>query len=438
LGLFRNAASVLSVSVLGVAVGLVTSVILARFLSVEDRGSYSVAMTFIGMATLLSQLGWSAASIYRLRRVGSEPARVVGAALLATMALAGLAVAVCLGLRSWIWTRFLPAAPPLVLLLIVATLPFQLAGVVFSGIARGLDRFSLSNLHQIAVTLGSLIALTLTLVVCEGALVQAVQAYLCVQAVCAVGLVVAVVRVTGVELRVRWGELRSSLVFGLRSYLQSLAGQLHERVDVFMIAYMLADPVQVAFYAVAANAVQRLKLVPESISKALFPQLAGTSPERSGPLAARVLRHSSLWVGISVVGLVGAGPFLLPWMYGPEYVNSVRPFLVLLPGMALLTVYRVLARYFIALGRQRVPIATQLVSLSLNVGLNLVLIPRLGIAGAAVASLGSYALEGVLIYFAFRRHSGQGLRQSFVFRWEDLEVYRRRVAPLARRLRSTP
>lgn len=433
MSLLQNAVSVLLVSAVGVPAGIVTSILLARYLSVADRGSYSVAITFLGLVTLFSQLGWSSASIYRLRRVRSEPAQVATAALVASAVCSLSAIGLCLLLRDWLWQRFFAGAPPEIFVLTLVIVPFQLVAIVFTGIARGIDRFRISNAHQMFVNLGSLVALILVLVVYEGNVTDVLIASLAVQVVAALGLLVAVVRHTGISTRIQMSEIRPSLVFGLKSYVQSLAGQLHERIDVFMIAYFLADPTQVAFYAVAAGVIRLLKLVPEAVGKALFPRLAEADAADSGILAARVLRHSTLWVGVCVVGLGVLAPLLIPLLYGHEYELSIPPFLLLLPGMALLSVYQIMARYFVALGRQHVNIYTQLFSLFVNVSLNVVLIPRYGIVGAAAASLVSYGLEALLITIAFTSHSGRGLRESFIFHADDIAPYRRRLAPLLRR-----
>ena len=67
--LFRNAIVVYATSLISFPINLLTSVVLARFLSVDDRGLYSVALSFAVLATLLSEVGWGPATIYRLRRM---------------------------------------------------------------------------------------------------------------------------------------------------------------------------------------------------------------------------------------------------------------------------------------------------------------------------------------------------------------------------------
>jgi len=150
-------------------------------------------------------------------------------------------------------------------------------------------------------------------------------------------------------------------------------------------------------------------------------------PGDAATFAARACRHSTAFVWLTALALAVAGPLLVPLIYGEPYAASVVPMLVLLPATALLTTYMLLSRFFMSIDRQQVGIATQAVSAVVNVGLNLVLIPRLGVLGAALASLFSYTLEAALITAAFRWTSGIGIASIFVLRREDWRALRARV-----------
>jgi O-antigen/teichoic acid export membrane protein len=125
----------------------------------------------------------------------------------------------------------------------------------------------------------------------------------------------------------------------------------------------------------------------------------------------------------------------VPSVYGEPYRFSVVPVLILLPAMALHTLFRIMAYYFAALDRQRINIQTQFTAIALNLVLNFLLIPHFGILGAAAASLCSYALEAILIVLAFVRSSGHRVSEVVLFGRQDLVPYRRRIGALMSRLR---
>jgi O-antigen/teichoic acid export membrane protein len=98
----------------------------------------------------------------------------------------------------------------------------------------------------------------------------------------------------------------------------------------------------------------------------------------------------------------------------------------------------VLFRYFMAVDMQRYNVLAQNCALAVSVALNLVLIPRYGVAGAAVASVVSAGVESIIVIEAFRRQSGRGVRELLVPRRSDLDVFVLRAARLVRRVLMRP
>jgi O-antigen/teichoic acid export membrane protein len=430
---FRNAAGLLLTNATIVPIEVMLSIVLARVLAVDERGVYAVFAAFVGLGSLLALLGWPAASIYRLRRLGSDPARVAGAALVAVLLLSSLAVGVCLLAGPWIRARLLDGAAPRVLYLACATIPFLMLANVSGAMARGLDRFRFQNLHHAGVRVVQLAAFSSALLAFGSGLDGVLALFLAIEAVAALLLAGAVLRLSGVSLRFEAREFLDALRFGFKNYLQTLSGRLHERVDLFMLAALLGNAEQVAFYAVAANLVTRLNLAPDAFAVAAFPQMAGLPVPEAARFACRICRRTVLLVALAALALAVAAPLAIPLVYGAPYRSSIAPFLVLIPGAALLTIYRILARYFAAIDRQQANIATQGVSVGVNVALNLWWIPRFGILGAAGASLASYGLEAVLISGVFIATTGHGLADLLLPRRDDLHVYRDRLAGELRR-----
>lgn len=431
----RNVVGILFTSAVNIPLAFLASVLLARFLSVEDRGIYSLVSAFAMVMVMLGQMGWPTASIYRLRRVGSLPAQVATSGVLAILLISTIIVLVCIGLRPIISERFLNDVPPLVFHLALALIPLQLISLLFGSLARGINRFAIQNWYKFLLAGGNLAILTWVLFFRGGTLVEVMVASLTIQAVCVAGYVVSVLRHTGLSLHFDWRETRESVVFGMKSYLQALAGQIHERIDVFMIAYFLRDPEQVAYYTIAVGLVQRMMIVPESVGAAAYPQLAGLGVTSGAEFVSRISRQSFLAVLTAVLMLALVAPWFVPWVFGEPYRASVLPLVVLLPGIALFTIYKTLSRYFTSIDHQQANIATQALSVAVNIVLNLWWIPRFGILGAAMASLASYTLEAVLISIVFVRFTGVQLRSFLVVQRRDIDELHRRLLNFWQRVR---
>ena len=423
MGLFRNVAGVLATSVATLPIGVASSILLARCLSVPDRGSYALLTYFATMVYTLTQLGWAEAIIYRTRRHGVSPARARSTGLFGNGAIALAALVLCLALRGPLSRGFLDDAAPRAFLLAALTAPLLSLGDLLRGVARTIDRFDLQNLFSLLQSVGVLGALVVALPLAGGALDAALGANLAVQLALVIGFAIALARLVGFEGRLDRSEAGASLGYGWNLAVQNIVITLHERVDVFLLAALGVSAFQIGLYAVAVSVLERLRLVPGAIGVAVLPQLAGASEAEAARLTAAVVRPSTLFMLAASAALVPIGAFGIPLLFGADYTASVEPFLLLLPGVAAVTVSRVLSRYFAAVYRQGGVLALRVAALAANVALNLWLIPRAGIVGAALASLVSYGFEAAALLWLFLADSGQTLREALFPRRSDIDPY---------------
>jgi O-antigen/teichoic acid export membrane protein len=436
---FRNLAGVLLTSAVSAPVGLVASILAARLLSTDDRGLYAIALTFATMTTMIFQFGWPGASIYRVRSVGTPPAQVAGAAVVFLGTVSVLVVVGAVVLEPLLRERLLSDLPLLVFYVVLATVPFRILANGFGSIARAVDRFRYENWYSFLLQVGNLVALVVALVLLGSELLGVMVALSAVYIVTTLGLIVVVLKQTGFSLSLPPGEIRESLSFGLKIFVMTTTGRLHERIDIFMLAYFLADPTQIAFYAIAKGGTQLLRMLPNALGKVAYPHLAGLGTSDAATLACGVVRQGLLFMVPTCIALFIAAPVLLPLVYGEPYAASTLPFLLMLPGVVLLGTARVISRYFVGTNQHKPNAITRAVSLVVNVGLNLVLIPRYGIIGAASASLVSYAVDAILILAVFLYMTDSRLRDLVLIRSSDLDPYRRQLRLLAKRLRpGTP
>jgi O-antigen/teichoic acid export membrane protein len=438
----RNLASVLTTQVAIAPLGLAASIVLARLLSVHDRGVYAVATEFAAVAVVVGQAGWPPTSIYRIRRDGAAPAEVATAAVFVWLAVSLLVVGFCFALRDALFGAMFVEENPIVLYLALAIIPFQLLGVFFTGLARALNLFLLHNAYQFLFSALSLLVIGGALFFGDQRAVVALATLLCVHVIVGVGLFVLVVRRSGLRFGLPTDEFRSSASFGMKSYAQNVLLNVHQRADIFLLAYFLADPGLVAIYAVAVGLANRARIVPNAIATAMFPAVAGLSGQQLGGFVARILRHSLTWMLVTVILLAAVAPLLIPLLFGEQYGPSVLPFLLLLPGTAFLTGYMVVARYFSARNLHEANLAVLGVSIAVNIGLNIFLIPRYGVVGAGLSSLVSYALQGAGGMLIFVWGSGENWRACVVLDRSDWQAYRQRACAFwdhgRRMLRPTP
>lgn len=161
------------------------------------------------------------------------------------------------------------------------------------------------------------------------------------------------------------------------------------QVDILLLQ-PLSGSEQTGYYKAALVIAEFIWFVPATL-QTLF--LQATSEmwtaekyDRITRIAARTTRYSLLLTLLMAIGLVALADTFVPIYFGHEYVETTAPLLLLLPG----TLGFALARPIFAIGQGKgdlypLILATSIAAV-LNFLLNLFLIPRYGMHGAAVAT----------------------------------------------------
>jgi O-antigen/teichoic acid export membrane protein len=176
--------------------------------------------------------------------------------------------------------------------------------------------------------------------------------------------------------------------------------------------------------------------IPDALGTVVFPELARLGERDAQARTAAICRHT-FFVTAVTGGAVGlAAPLLIGVLYGHRYAPAILPLRLMLPAVVMISLYLILTRNFTSRNRQQVNIIAAVGALAINVTLNLFLIPRYGIAGAAISTTVSYSTAALILLGVFLRESGSSLARTLVVRWDDLLAYQRALLAAAGRARA--
>jgi O-antigen/teichoic acid export membrane protein len=203
-----------------------------------------------------------------------------------------------------------------------------------------------------------------------------------------------------------WSSLRSMARPVLTLGAAQCLGLMNYNVDSILIGLMLG-PGPVGWYAAAYKPITAALTVVVTYYQGLFPALSRSYHEDREKFRAtllRSLRFTAMFaIPLGVGGSLLAQP-VIHVLFGPSYAASVQP-LQLLSWSAVLVTLRGNFRYPLnAAGKQQLDLTCAGAAAALNVILNLLLIPRYGIVGAASATLGSEIGWFLLARYLFARH----------------------------------
>jgi len=119
-------------------------------------------------------------------------------------------------------------------------------------------------------------------------------------------------------------------------------------------------------------------------------------------IASRATKYTLVTTTLIIVGLATLADDFIPLYFGADFAVAVTPMILLLPGVLGFAVARPIFAIGQASGRLRVLIIATGSTASLNVILNLLLIPPYGMNGAAVATSIGYGSMAVTYVYAAR------------------------------------
>jgi O-antigen/teichoic acid export membrane protein len=202
---------------------------------------------------------------------------------------------------------------------------------------------------------------------------------------------------------------KKSMSFGGLLSLPVLAAFLTYRIGHGILGYMVSLE-QVGIYAVAVSIAEQLKLVPGAISTVFLPRLANDMANRQSQVKV-VFRYTLIISVITVIlmGIFGAPAMLI--LFGWEYRGSIPPFLLLLPGIAALGAASILSSDLTARQKPKYCMFIGGLTLAANIIFSILLIPLIGISGAALASSITYIIAGIIWVVFYLRESGAKLKE---------------------------
>jgi len=405
---------------------VVTGVLTARLLGPHDRGLYSLLVMIPTTLESLLKLGIAPANVYMICRNRVSSAHVAANSVVLALALGAVALLV-LPFHDVLGATLLDHVDDWHLTLAVLLVPFHLLSTYMTSVLYALNLFPIVNRRTILAAGLRLAGTALVLVALQKGLFEVFLVHVAVMALAGVWLVPVVWRVTAASLRPNAAIASATVGFGLKSHLQTLLTALHLRLDHFIIAFYLGSA-EVAFYAIATHIAELISGIHRPVSVVLYPRLAATSEARMHETTITVARHVLLLEAAAAIGVAVVAKWVILLLYGRDYLPAVAPLFIVLPGVLMFSLFNLLARNFMSRNQQQVTIVAGAVGLVANVVLNLILIPRLGISGAALASTVSYSLATVILLVSFRRVSGASLVGLVKVEKSDLTFYVRLLA----------
>ena len=377
--------------------GLIVVVWIARIVGPAEFGVFNYATALVSMVSALSALGLQGILTRDLVRTPAARAELLASAL-ALRLVASLAGVVVAMVAIWVLRPGDQLAAVLVLILALSALP-QCADIIEYECQSRLQAKPIVVLRNCAFFSFVLVKSGLAL---WGAGIVLFAASNTAEIVMAGALMAWYAHSRGIPLSLAhasWSACRNLLRDCLPVVISSVAILIYMRIDQLMLGQMLGDEA-VGMYSAAARVSEAWYFVPVSIMVSVAPLLTKWHQEGTAVYAKRLrqLMTGMLWLGIAVAALLTwGGHSLVHLLYGNAYSPASTVLIVHAWTGPFVALGLVTGSWFLNNGLLRYSMFQTLIGATANIALNLLMIPRWGAAGAALATVVSQAISTTIV-----------------------------------------
>lgn len=404
---FRQFLTATTVSILNKAVGVLTSVALARLLLKESYGDYNLVFSIVLLANSFADIGvFQAVSKYAAET--EEDGDIVWTGFIVDGGVTVALFLLCLLLAGPIGQWMDKPIASLLILCSLYLVPCSLD--IYNARLLARRRIELLSTLSLAYTLLSGL-FSVGLVYAGHGVVGAIVGYIVAKTV----ITVVTVVFGWVRGRVDWGWARRLLGFGVFSYVSMLSSVIIGNVDLIVLGFFVPSGA-LGSYSVAKGFATLIVYIPSAFAGVAFPIVSRAQAENDTPRLRRVYEAGLIGCGIyAIAATMGALAFaspLISLVFGTKYLEAIPVFRVLIFASAAMCPLTVLLMMLNATGKPRLVAQVSVLQSLVGLGILPVLAWSMGNLGMAIADIIVQSIGAVLGYRAVTRSTGLKIKFS--------------------------
>ena len=414
------------------------SVIIARVLGPEKKGEYSLVILLPTLLIIFIGLGIGQASIFFASKKKYRLNEIFGINIIFSALTSLAAVIIGFFLIKYFAGQLFPQVGKNYLFLALLLVPVQLFFTFGNNLFLGLKKVTTYNLFlTFQLFLFFLFILSLffgkyldikTIIITE------ILSFL----ITYIFLFIKMNKATnGISLITQKTVFKDFLNYGSKIYLVNIISFLHLRIDIFIINLFL-NPMAVGLYSVAVGLAEKIWVFSQSASIVLFPRISAERNEKKLKEFTPIVCRNILFLSflISLV-LIVFSRWIIILLYSEKFAAATPALCVLLIGTTAVSASRILSNDLAGRNRFRENIYINIFSVIVNIILNILMIPKFGILGSAIATAISYLLMLILRVFVYAKISKNRISDVVLIKISDFKYYRNFFIFLKNKIFST-
>ncbi|KAB8133668.1 oligosaccharide flippase family protein [Gracilibacillus oryzae] len=390
---------------------LVVSIITARVLGPEGKGVVTSIFVIPNLLVSLADLGIRQSTAYFIGKKIYEPKKIYSSIFTLWTLTSVLAVGFTV---IYYYFFMVPKYDWLLLAIPLGAIPILLLNKYNEGVMLGLQKILAINVKQIINLMTQISAVILLLLVFNldvyGAALSSLLAGIFAVIFSFIVLKSVIKIFSSVDLKITKDLYTKGILYALALFILNL----NYKIDIVFLEYFVSSN-DIGVYSVGVTLSELIWQIPSAMGMVLFSKSANSKTNAEAvSRSTRLLRMS--WIPIIVCSMLfwWLSPFIINLLFGAAFSEATSIIRLLLPGIVAMVLFKLLNADLAGRGFPIFALKVYLLVLVINVILNLILIPVIGINGAAISSSISYTIGAILFTFAYIKHSSLKLLQLFI------------------------
>jgi O-antigen/teichoic acid export membrane protein len=401
--------------------GVGTSIATARLLTPDQNGIIATLLVYPSLFMVLGSMGIRQSTTYFVGKEIFSLDRIRNAVTQIWLITSVISMVVCFFLFYFLSKNI----PDYTLVFVsISCIPFSLHNTYCSGIFLGKNEIKEFNKINWIPNFITFLATVLLIYFFNLEILGAMLAYLLGHLSIFIALILKRDNLHLKSLSFDAEVIKKMLSLGLVYAIALLIVNLNYKIDVVLLEN-LSTSYELGIYSKGASIVQYLWQIPLLFSSIIFARSAvskdGLAFSRK---VAQLLRLSLIMVSfVAIVLMLLSKPVIL-LLFGEAFLDSVPVMQILLPGVVLLTVFKVMNMDLAGKGKPWIAMKSMVVPLLINLGCNFYFIPLYGSKGAALSSLISYSSASLFFLYFYSRETGIPIRDIIRYKKTDFEPFK--------------
>ena len=414
----KNSMWMIITTVIQMIISLAVNIIVARYLSVEDYGVLNYGLSFINFFIGICTLGLNSITIKYLIIDKDEQGKILGT---------------CIVMR--LISSILSVIMIMLIVLILKDDKTIIITTLLQSIALIFDSFSTINFwfqHKLQSKYSAIIAFVAYLFFAAYKIILVLlkkEIYWFAFSNCVSYIVIAILLIIlykkqgGQKLSFSWLKGKEMLSHSYHFILSSLMVALYAQTDKIMIGSMLPDISAVGLYSVSTTIINLWSFLPNAIINSFNPVLVEKKKVSNKDYLTKLKQLYSIIFWISIVYTIFIlifGKLIITILYGQKYLGGLNSLRIGIFGVTFSFIGVVREFWLVCENKEKYAKWFAIIGVITNVVLKFVLIPPMGIIGAAIATAFTQIMTGLVAPLLFKDtrecvfHLFDGIRLKFI------------------------